>query len=40
MRRFDFTFNWNLMEKRGWSVEHAMEGLKIPEKENSKYLDE
>ena len=30
----------NLMETMGWSVEQAMEGLKIPEEEKSKYLDE
>lgn len=24
----------------GWSVEQAMEGLKIPKEEKSKYLDE
>ena len=28
------------METMGWSVEQAMEGLKIPEEEKSKYLDE
>ena len=30
----------NLMETMGWSVEQAMEGLKIPEEEKSKYLEE
>ncbi|MEE1527574.1 MAG: hypothetical protein U0K31_08195 [Blautia sp.] len=30
----------NLMETMGWSVEQAMEGLKIPEEEKTKYLDE
>ena len=30
----------NLMETMGWSVEQAMEGLKIPEEEKRKYLDE
>lgn len=30
----------NLMETMGWSVEQAMEGLKIPKEEKSKYLDE
>ncbi len=30
----------NLMETMGWSVEQAMEVLKIPEEEKSKYLDE
>lgn len=30
----------NLMETMGWSVEQAMEGLKISEEEKSKYLDE
>ena len=28
------------METMGWSVEQAMEGLKIPKEEKSKYLDE
>ena len=28
----------NLMETMGWSVEQAMEGLKIPEEEKTKYL--
>lgn len=30
----------NLMETMGWSLEQAMEGLKIPEEEKTKYLDE
>lgn len=30
----------NLMETMGWSVEQAMEGLKIPEEQKSKYLEE
>ena len=30
----------NLMETMRWPVEQAMEGLKIPEEEKSKYLDE
>lgn len=30
----------NLMETMGWSVEQAIEGLKIPEEEKTKYLDE
>ena len=30
----------NLMETMGWSVEQAMEGLKIPEEEKTKYSDE
>ena len=30
----------NLMETMGWSVEQAMEVLKIPEEEKRKYLDE
>ena len=28
----------NLMETMGWSVEQAMEGLKIPEEEKTKYF--
>ena len=28
----------NLMETMGWSVEQAMEGLKIPEEEKRKYF--
>lgn len=28
----------NLMETMRWSVEQAMEGLKIPEEEKSKYF--
>ena len=30
----------NLMETMGWSVEQAMESLKIPEEEKTKYSDE
>lgn len=30
----------NLMEIMGWLAEQAMEGLKIPEEEKRKYLDE
>ena len=30
----------NLMETMGWLAEQAMEGLKIPEEEKRKYLDE
>lgn len=30
----------NLMETMGWSVEQAMESLKIPKEEKTKYLDE
>lgn len=30
----------NLMETMGWPVEQAMEGLKIPEEQKSKYLEE
>lgn len=30
----------NLMETMRWPVEQAMEGLKIPEEEKSKYLEE
>ena len=30
----------NLMETMGWPVEQVMEGLKIPEEEKRKYLDE
>lgn len=30
----------NLMETMGWLEEQAMEGLKIPEEEKRKYLDE
>ncbi len=30
----------NLMETMGWLSEQAMEGLKIPEEEKRKYLDE
>lgn len=30
----------NLMETMGWLAEQAMEGLKIPEEEKSKYLEE
>ena len=30
----------NLTETMGWSVEQAMKGLKVPEEEKSKYLDE
>lgn len=30
----------NLMETMGWLPEQAMEGLKIPEEEKRKYLDE
>lgn len=30
----------NLMETMRWPVEQAMEGLKIPEEEKRKYLDE
>ena len=29
----------NLMETMGWSVEKAMESLKIPKEEKTKYLD-
>ena len=32
--------NRNLMETMGWSVEQAMESLKIPEEEKTKYSDE
>ena len=28
----------NLMETMGWSVEQAMESLKIPEEEKTKYM--
>lgn len=30
----------NLMETMGWSVEQAMESLKIPKEEKTKYIDE
>lgn len=30
----------NLMETMRWPVEQAMEGLKIPEEEKRKYLEE
>lgn len=30
----------NLMETMGWSVEQAMESLKIPEEEKTKYFEQ
>ena len=40
MSGFDLLSIRNLMDTMGWSVEQAMEGLKIPEEEKRKYLDE
>ena len=38
MSGFDLLSIRNLMDTMGWSVEQAMEGLKIPEEEKRKYL--
>lgn len=40
MSGFDLLSIRNLMETMGESVEQAMGGLKIPEEEKKKYLDE
>ena len=40
MSGFDLLSIRNLMETMGESVEQAMGGLKIPEEEKRKYLDE